>query len=261
MQFSQRLLDALGDQGRQNVTAIESKLNQMLSMIEEYHECFDGIWFSGFVRMGQGGPLEMITTREIRVVSNGGRDVNCSTQPLTFNSRRCLLQASMEALVHVVDHPNKRFEADRSGWRNVISSAHNLLTRHDLGRFRALCNNGYDAVEGEYYLYENWQSSFLGCPTYIWIRNGVEGHEEVEGSNYLSRSKTKSNRNYCCYSTINFCLFNYFQLQYYLYMFYSNIMILQYDLFLLQKIIVLLLTLFFLININIFLVTIKFDFH
>ncbi len=72
MQFSQWLLDVLGNQGWDAV-AIEGQLNQMSSMIEEHHACFDGIWFSGFVRMGQGGPLEMITTSKVRAVSNGGR--------------------------------------------------------------------------------------------------------------------------------------------------------------------------------------------
>jgi hypothetical protein len=61
-------------------------------------------------------------------------------------------------------------------WGGGIS-ANDLLTRRDLGRFAALCNNGAKSVEGEYYLYKNWQSSFPGCPTYIRIRNGVEGHE------------------------------------------------------------------------------------
>jgi hypothetical protein len=84
----------------------------------------------------------------------------------------------MDALIHVVDHVNKCFEADHLGWRDVISSAHDLLTHRDLERFVALCNESYDVMEGEYYLYENWQFSFLGCPTYIQIRNGVEGHEE-----------------------------------------------------------------------------------
>ncbi len=89
----------------------------------------------------------------------------------------------MNALVHVVDHTNECLEADHLGWRDVISSANDLLTHRDLGRFTALCNGGYDAVEGEYYLYKNWQFSFLGRPTYHWIRNGVKGHEEVEGNN------------------------------------------------------------------------------
>jgi hypothetical protein len=84
----------------------------------------------------------------------------------------------MNALVHVVDHANKCFEANCLGWRDVISSANDLLTHHDLGRFVALCNNSHKSVEGEYYLYKNWQFSFLGCPTYIQIRNGV-------GSNYV----------------------------------------------------------------------------
>jgi hypothetical protein len=87
----------------------------------------------------------------------------------------------MNALVHVVYHANKCFEAYCSGWRIVISSASDLLTCRDLGRFAALCNDGYGAVEGEYYLYKNWHSSFLGSPTYIRIRNGVKGHKEVEG--------------------------------------------------------------------------------
>jgi hypothetical protein len=91
----------------------------------------------------------------------------------------------MNALVHVVDHGNKRFEADCSGWRDVISSANDLLTCHDLGRFTALCNNSHEFVEGGYHLYKHWQSPFHGCPTYIWIRNGVKGHKEVERSNYL----------------------------------------------------------------------------
>ncbi len=91
----------------------------------------------------------------------------------------------MNALVHIVDHASERFEADRSGWRDVISSANDLLTCCDLRRFAALCNEGYGAVEGEYYLCKNWQFLFLGRPTYIRIRNGVEGHEEVEGSNHV----------------------------------------------------------------------------
>jgi hypothetical protein len=91
----------------------------------------------------------------------------------------------MNALVNVVDHANERFEADCLEWRDVISSANDLLTRHVLGRFTDLCNESYDALEGEYYLYENWQFSFLGCPTYIWIRNGVEGHEEDKESPYV----------------------------------------------------------------------------
>jgi hypothetical protein len=132
--------------------------------------------------MGQEGPLEMITTHKVCAVSKGGRNVNCSTKPLTFDSRCCLSQASMEALVHVVDHVNKHYKANCLGWRDVISSAHDLLTHRDLERFGALCNDGYDAAEGEYYLYKHWQSSFLGGPTYIWIRNGVEGHTEDEGS-------------------------------------------------------------------------------
>ncbi len=44
----------------------------MSSMIEEHHEHFTGLWFSGFVRMGRGGPLEMITTSKVRAVSSWG---------------------------------------------------------------------------------------------------------------------------------------------------------------------------------------------
>jgi hypothetical protein len=39
---------------------------------------------------------------------------------------------------------------------DVISSANDLLTCHDLRRFAALCNNGHESVEGEYYFHENW---------------------------------------------------------------------------------------------------------
>jgi hypothetical protein len=91
----------------------------------------------------------------------------------------------MNALMHIVDHTNKCFETDCLGWRDVINSSNDLFTCRDLGRFAALCNEAYDAVEGEYYLYENWQVLFLGCPTYIRIRNGVKVHEEVEGSDYV----------------------------------------------------------------------------
>jgi hypothetical protein len=89
----------------------------------------------------------------------------------------------MSALVLIVDHVNKCFEADCLGWRNVTSSANYLLTHRDPGRSAALCNEGYDAVEGEYFLYKNWQFLFLGGPTYIRIRNEVMGYKEVEGSN------------------------------------------------------------------------------
>ncbi len=76
MQFSQRLLNALGNQGW-NAAAIKGQLNQMSSMIKEHHARFEGVWFNGFVRMGQGGPVEMITTCEVRTVSNRGRDSKC----------------------------------------------------------------------------------------------------------------------------------------------------------------------------------------
>jgi hypothetical protein len=52
MQFSQWLLDGLGNQGRWNATAIKREINQMSSMIKEYHEYFGSIWFSGYVGMG-----------------------------------------------------------------------------------------------------------------------------------------------------------------------------------------------------------------
>jgi hypothetical protein len=61
----------------------------------------------------------------------------------------------MDALECVVDHTNKCFETNRLGWKDVISSAYNLLTLHDLGRFAALCNNGHESVEGKYYLYKH----------------------------------------------------------------------------------------------------------
>jgi hypothetical protein len=51
MQSSQWLLDWLGNQGW-NAAAIKGQLELMSSMIKEHHECFKGIWFSGFVRMG-----------------------------------------------------------------------------------------------------------------------------------------------------------------------------------------------------------------
>jgi hypothetical protein len=55
-----------------NAAAIEDQLKLMSLMIKEPHECFTGVWFSEFVRMGQGGPLEMVTTRKVRAVSNWG---------------------------------------------------------------------------------------------------------------------------------------------------------------------------------------------
>jgi hypothetical protein len=71
MQSFQWLLDALGSQGW-NAAAIKGQLKIMSSMIEEHHEHFTGVWFSGFVRMGQGGPLEMITTHKVHAVSSWG---------------------------------------------------------------------------------------------------------------------------------------------------------------------------------------------
>jgi hypothetical protein len=91
----------------------------------------------------------------------------------------------MNALIHIVDHANERFEANHAGWRDVISNANDLITCHDLGRFAALCNESYDAVEGEYHPYKNLKFLFLGRPTYIWIRNGVKGNKEVEESHYV----------------------------------------------------------------------------
>jgi hypothetical protein len=91
----------------------------------------------------------------------------------------------MNALIHIVDHVNECFEANRLEWRDVISRANHLLTCCGFGGFAALCNQSFHAMEGEYYLYKNWQFLFLGPLTYIQIRNGVEGHEEDEESNYV----------------------------------------------------------------------------
>jgi hypothetical protein len=77
MQSSQRLLDALCNQGW-NAVAIKGQLKLMSSMIKEHHEHFKGVWFSGFVRMGQGGQLEMISNYKVCAVSNGGVDSKCS---------------------------------------------------------------------------------------------------------------------------------------------------------------------------------------
>jgi hypothetical protein len=91
MEYSQRLLDALGNQGW-NARAIKDVVNQISDMIKEYHESFKGIWFSGFVRVGREGPLEKITTCAMRRVSKGvGRDLNCLTTSLTFYSCHCSL--------------------------------------------------------------------------------------------------------------------------------------------------------------------------
>jgi hypothetical protein len=74
MEYSQqRLLDALGNQGW-NTRAIKDVVDQMSNMIKEYHESFKGnCWFSGFVWVGQEGPLEMITTRAVHAVRVMGR--------------------------------------------------------------------------------------------------------------------------------------------------------------------------------------------
>ncbi len=71
MQYSQRLLDALSSKGW-NAAAIEDQLKLMSFMSEGHHEHFTGGWFSVFVRMGRGGPLEMITTRKVHALSNSG---------------------------------------------------------------------------------------------------------------------------------------------------------------------------------------------
>jgi hypothetical protein len=76
MQLSQWLFDAPSNQGW-NAAVIKGQLNQMLFMIEEHHSCFDGIWFSGFVKMGQEVPVEMITTCKVRTVSNRGCASKC----------------------------------------------------------------------------------------------------------------------------------------------------------------------------------------
>jgi hypothetical protein len=199
MEYSQWLLNALGNRGW-NTRAIKDMVDQMSNIMEEYHESFRGIWFSGFVQVRQEGPLEMITTHAVRTVSKvAGHNLNCSIKSLTFYSCRCLLQVSMETLVCMVDHANELYKADCLGWGSVISSAHNLLTCLDLDRFAALCNDVYDAIQGEYYLYKHWQSLFVECPTYIWIRNGVEGHEEDKESNNESWGGSNKSQGRCKY--------------------------------------------------------------
>jgi hypothetical protein len=145
MQSSQWLLDALGNQGW-NAATIKGQLKLMSSMIEEHNAGFKGIWFSGFVRMGQEGPLEMIATRKVCAVSNGegvSKCLNIITNVLFtlsfvtgFYERLCTCCGSCK-------------QANHSGWRDVISSANDLLTHRDLGRFANLCNNGYKSMKSE----------------------------------------------------------------------------------------------------------------
>ncbi len=73
----------------------------------------------------------------------------------------------MNSLTHIVDHGNECFEANCLGWRDVISRANHLLTCHDLGGFATLCNQSFDALEGEYYLYRTVNScSLYPLPTF-----------------------------------------------------------------------------------------------
>jgi hypothetical protein len=52
MEYSQWLLDALGNQGW-NARAIEDVVDQMSDMTKDYHESFEGIWFSsGLLHFG-----------------------------------------------------------------------------------------------------------------------------------------------------------------------------------------------------------------
>jgi hypothetical protein len=81
----------------------------------------------------------------------------------------------------------------------MINSAHNPLTCRDLHRFASLCNDGYDAIQDQYYLYEHWQSSFIEHPAYIWIRNGVEGHEEDKEDNNKSWGGSNNTKGGCEY--------------------------------------------------------------
>jgi hypothetical protein len=73
--------------------------------------------------MGQGGPVEMITTCNLCAVSDRGCDVKCSKDLLMFNSHRCSMQVGMNALIHVVDHANKSYQANCLGWEDLISGA------------------------------------------------------------------------------------------------------------------------------------------
>jgi hypothetical protein len=70
----------------------------------------------------------MIFTHNVCVVSDGGHDVKCLKEPLVFNSRHRLSQASMNALIHMVGHANESYKADHLGWEDVISGARELLT-------------------------------------------------------------------------------------------------------------------------------------
>jgi hypothetical protein len=89
----------------------------------------------------------------------------------------------MNALVHMVDYANESYKADCLGWEDVISGARKLLTQRELERFMPLCNDAHDAAEGDHHFYKEWQLLFLGRPTYIQIRHGVEGRKGNEGSN------------------------------------------------------------------------------
>jgi hypothetical protein len=100
--------------------------------------------------------VDMITIHIVRAVSDRGRDVICSKDPLIFNSHHCLLKVSMNVLVHVVDHANESYEADCLGWEDVIIGARKLLTLRGLERFAVLCNDAHDTIEGEYHLYKEW---------------------------------------------------------------------------------------------------------
>jgi hypothetical protein len=63
----------------------------------------------------------MITTRNVHMVSDGGHDVKCSKEPLTFNSHHRVSQVSMNAFTHMVDHAKRAIKM--IAWGGKMSSA------------------------------------------------------------------------------------------------------------------------------------------
>jgi hypothetical protein len=79
----------------------------------------------------------------------------------------------LRAIIGSVYAPHTQYEADCLDWQSIIADGHELLSKADLGQFKALGDNNYFFCRGEYHLYEEWAQVIKAKPRYINIMSGL----------------------------------------------------------------------------------------
>jgi hypothetical protein len=83
------------------------------------------------------------------------------------------------AVISCIHAAHKKYESNPLDWQRVVEIGWRLLTKQDMGRFEAMCEDGL-LRPGDYGLFKDWLAIDRSRETYICIRDGLVLEGEVQ---------------------------------------------------------------------------------